>query len=351
MKPRLTLRSEVLIPKADGLVSRASSARRFATACLALCCTAAGATAQQAWVPIHSPVQRVIVVDNSEVPSAWWSPPSAPHKAGYNGIGHLSHGALERSLLVPGRAGLNFEHIFSGDSTSFEWPRWAPRLAPMTLTLSGANPQASLLQTSAGNWPLRTVITIERRNAATIDFTITCTPWEDVWKKHGYIGLFFATYVDKPADPSINFIGRSRPDQGSQAPRWIRHIPPSYGVEMSHRPAGSNWDPPYDPGFHIGPVTGISSLEYLYPFYYGVTNGKAVIFMFERSAGGELRFAHVPNGGGPGSPAWDFSFMQRNYAVGHPFQLRGSLVVKDFIGDEDVIHAYESWSGETVIRP
>ena len=351
MKPCLAFHSEVPFSKVLGSGSRAPWPGRIVAACIALCGGASLAAAQHTWVPIHSPVQRVIVVDNSQVEKAWWSLPAAPHKAGYNGIAHLSHGNLERSLLVPWRAGLNFEHIFSGDEASYAWPRFAPRLYPMTLTTHGLNSQVELLQTSAGNWPLTTIITIERRNAETIDFQITCIPWEDVWKKHGYIGLFFATYIRKPADPSIHFIGRSRPGLGSQEPRWIKHLPPSYGVEMSHRPAGSNWDPPYDPGFHIGPVTGFSSFEYLYPFYYGVSNGKAVIFMFEPSQTGELRFAHVPNGGGLGSPAWDFSFMQRSYDIGTPFSFRGALVVKDYINHEDVIHTYESWSGETVLRP
>ena len=35
-----------------------------------------------------------------------------------------------------------------------------------------------------------------------------------------------------------------------------------------------------DPGLRIPLATGLSDLEYVYPFYYGVTRGKALIFLF-----------------------------------------------------------------------
>ena len=51
------------------------------------------------------------------------------HRAGYNGVSELHHRADERSLFVPAYAGLNFEHIFSGDAASYDRDKFEPRLS------------------------------------------------------------------------------------------------------------------------------------------------------------------------------------------------------------------------------
>ena len=84
------------------------------------------------------------------------------------------------------------------------------------------------------------------------------------------IGVFFASYINAPEDVAIQFIGRSRPGRGDQRPRWIKHVPPSHKEAASHRPAGSEWEPPLDASFpRSGLVSGISDFEYVYPFYLG----------------------------------------------------------------------------------
>lgn len=74
--------------------------------------------------------------------------------------------------------------------------------------------------------------------------------------------------------------------------------------------------------------------------------------MFEKQGkGGELRLAHSPSGAGRGNPAWDFFYMQRDYAVNREFRVRARAVYGKFRGVEDVVRVYESWSGETVELP
>jgi len=55
------------------------------------------------------------------------------HSAGYNGVAELRLAGDTKNLFVPGVAGLNFEHIFSGDRGSFDWNIFEPRRAPMRL--------------------------------------------------------------------------------------------------------------------------------------------------------------------------------------------------------------------------
>jgi hypothetical protein len=211
--------------------------------------------------------------------------------------------------------------------------------------------RVELQQERSEHWPLRSRLTYEAANDA-IDFTYCGTPLADAWEKHGYIGVFFASYIHKPEDMSLQFIGRARPGRGNTNAHWIKHLPPKHGVAANHRPAGSTWDPPFDDGFNIDLVKGVSDFEYVYPFYFGRSGGNAFIMMFERARdGSELRFAHSPSGGGAGNPAWDFAYFQRGYAVNREFCFRARAVLRKFTNAEEVIRLYEQWSGENVMRP
>jgi len=292
---------------------------------------------------LYNGVLRAVVADNELYGDR--------HQPGYNGVSELYLGLADQmNLFVPLYAGLNFEHIFSGDSTSYDWHIFEPRRAPMRL-IRGSTNRVELLQERTEHWPLRSRLVYEFQQDA-IDFAYSGTPLADAWKKNGYVGVFFASYINAPEDLAIQFIGRSRPGRGDPQPRWIKHVPPSHGVAASHRPAGSEWEPPFDASFPIGLVSGISDFEYVYPFYFGRYGERVFVMMFERPGkGGELRFAHSPNGAGPGNPAWDFVYFQRDYAVNREFRFRARAVYRKFKGLDEVVRLYEKWSGERVNVP
>jgi hypothetical protein len=297
---------------------------------------------ESGWLELRSKALRAAIADNQAHPPG--------HRAGYNGLAELVPAGSERNLFVPAVAGLNFEHILSGDAASYGWSIFEPRQSPMTLhRLSERG--AELRQARTAHWPLETRLAFVLAGDA-VDFTVSATPREDAWKKHGWIGLFFASYIQAPQDLAIHFIGRSRPGKGDPTPRWIRHLSPRHGEASCHRPAGSDWDPPADPDLPVVLARGHSDVEYLYPFYYGVSHGKALAFFFERpGADAETRFAQSPTGGGQGNPAWDFLFIKRRCEVGKEFRFRMRLLVRDLTGREDIVRAYEAWSGEEVTRP
>jgi hypothetical protein len=286
---------------------------------------------------------RLVIADNEPFPPH--------HAAGYNGVADLRlTSGNATNLFVDAYAGLNLEHIFSGDANSFAWHIFEPRRAPMRLVRSSPT-AVTLLQDATEHWRLRSRLVYEA-NGDAIDLTYTGTPLADQWNKHGYLGVFFASYINAPQDLSIQFIGRSRPGQGDPHPRWIKHLPPKHGAAASHRPAGSDWDPPADNGFNIGLVQGISSFEYLYPFYFGRSGDNVFILMFERPhPGAELRFAQSPSGGGAGNPAWDFAYFCRDYAVNRDFTFRVHAVYRKFTSADDVARLYEQWSGQKIALP
>ena len=273
------------------------------------------------------------------------------HRQGYSGVSELYHGSSKRNLFVPAYAGLNYEHIFSGDSASYGWNIFEPRRAPIRLRRLGEK-KVELFQERTANWPLQGRLSYELSGEDAIEMRASFRPLEDAWKKHGYIGVFFASYIHAPEDMAIHFIGRDRPGRGKAAPRWITHLPGSHGDRACHRPAGSDWDPPLDSGFNISLVEGVSEYEYSYPFYYGLSHGKVFIMMFsdvDRDC--ELRFAQSPSGGGKGNPAWDFVFFSRGYKVGKEVGFTTRAVYRKFRGREDVIRTWEKWSGRKAIRP
>ena len=292
---------------------------------------------------LETPALCVVVAGNEAYPPE--------HGAGYNGIAELRLGSWDApSLFVPEYAGLNLEHIFSGDAASFGWDIFEPRRAPMVLSQSSTH-HVELFQERTQHWPLRSRLAFELERDS-IDLTYYGTPLEDVWKKHGYIGVFFASYIQAPEDMAIQFIGRSRPGQGDETPRWIKHLPPSHGVAASHRPAGSEWDPSFDEGFKITLASGFSDFEYVYPFYFGRSGDKVLVMMFEKAHdGGEMRFAQSPSGGGDGNPAWDFVYFRRKYEVGQEFSFRVRAVYRKFTNVEDIVRLYERWSDMNIRRP
>ena len=44
------------------------------------------------------------------------APQGSSHRGGYNGVWDFRHRTSTRSLFVPAYAGLNFEHIFNGET-------------------------------------------------------------------------------------------------------------------------------------------------------------------------------------------------------------------------------------------
>lgn len=293
--------------------------------------------------PLATSRLGVVIADNEAYPPT--------HLAGYNGVAELRlTGSNQPNLFVPLYSGLNLEHIFSGDSASYGWHIFEPRQAPMELRQISKR-RVELNQQRTEHWPLRSRLVFEVKGDA-IDLTYYGTPLEDIWKKHGYVGVFFASYIQSPEDMAIQFIGRSRPGRGDTTPRWIKHLPESHGVAASHRPAGSTWDPSFDDGFKLSLASGFSDLEYVYPFYFGRSGENVLVLMFEKPrAGGEMRFAQSPSGGGTGNPAWDFLYFRRDYAVGCEFGFRVRAVYRQFTNVEDIVRLYEQWSGEKVRRP
>jgi hypothetical protein len=125
------------------------------------------------------------------------------HRAGYNGVHRLTHRTNAKSLFTV--TGLNHEHIFDGDhelrgdnKVFFE-----PRNAPITFTKI-SDSEAELHQPPTPTFHLESWTRFKLIAPHYIDLHYRCKPHQHVFT-NGYIGLFWATYIDNPENKSIYF--------------------------------------------------------------------------------------------------------------------------------------------------
>jgi hypothetical protein len=247
---------------------------------------------------------RAVVVDNAEL-----NLPQLPgHRAGYNGLAALSHRQRAANLFVPSIAGLNFEHIHDGTPAGLK-EKFEPRKFPMQLRLVDSH-TVEVYQPPTGNWKLESCGRYQILEDGAIEYTFECIPRAGAYR-NGYIGLFWASYIDHPEQTTIFFRGRPRGEDA--ASRWIEATSPKHGVDAAHAPAAFPALARVDAAFPLTLVNHPSKYVYTEPWYFGVSHGMAYVQMFRQRD--RIWIAQSPSGGGDGNPAWDFQWFIPDYRV------------------------------------
>jgi hypothetical protein len=251
---------------------------------------------------------RAIVVDNAELDLA-----DLPgHRAGYNGLASLTHTARGVNLFVPAVSGLNFEHIHDGTTVGLK-EKFEPRKCPMQLRGVDRH-TVEVYQPPTANWMLESCGRYQLLEDGTIEYTFECIPRADGYR-NGYIGLFWASYIQQPESGAIVFRGHGR--DADEPPRWIEAVSPAHGTDSTHGPAGRASLPQVDADFPLTLVNHPSRFVYTEPWYFGVSHGMAYVQMFR--ARDRIWLAQSPSGGGSGNPAWDFQWFIQDYQVGEAY--------------------------------
>lgn len=259
----------------------------------------------------RGPLEAVIVdnraVDDSVLPG---------HKAGYHGVGALRHQRQPRNLFVPSLAGLNFEHIHDGTTHPRE-VLFEPRNVAMELRQIDAF-TAELYQPPTPHWGLESCMRYELLDSGAIEMTFECIPRRDTYR-NGYIGLFWASYIDQPESLDIHFRGRPK-DAAADAPvTWIRGVTPKHGELATHLAADDRRDFKHAADFPLTLVFGESNARYAEPWYVGRCRDMAFAQTFRVQD--RVRLSQSPSGGGSGRPAWDFQWFIPDYKIGERYQL------------------------------
>lgn len=270
------------------------------------------------------------------------------HGGGYNGISRLVHRSQPRPLFIPFYSGINFEHIFDGRDAGF-----APRGGKLNLWRYGPRSAGIHCPAAESPWGLESMTRFTLVEPCAIDIEFTAVPRQAKFAS-GYIGMFWASYINGPRDRSIYFLGRAKGDTKSPA-RWISALSPAHDVRSTHVAA---FEPPVwktlDTRKWPGLAANFSDYEFDAPFYFGRFHDMAWVCMFDKACISEtqtLRFSQSPVGGGGLNPAWDFHVVVRPFKVDQPFTWRARCIYKPYVSAADVLKEYLDWSGRTDIKP
>jgi hypothetical protein len=261
---------------------------------------------------------------------------SGAHGAGYNGIWFLADSKEAANSFVPAYAGVNLEHYFDAraerpkDQVLFE-----PRHAAMDVTRINER-TVELHQPPTPVYGVESWTRFEVKEPYYTDFSCRLVPTKDVFKG-GFMGVFWASYMNAPEDKSIYFLA---PGATLDKPRWVQFCTQQHDrdstVCQKHDDADIRFEASATALFN-----SISALRFTEPFFYGRVRDKVLIYIFQPNPG--LRFAHSPSGGGMTEdgqdtcPAWDFQLIVPDYKVGSEYGISGRVVLKPWVSRADVL--------------
>jgi hypothetical protein len=264
------------------------------------------------------------------------------HRAGYNGIWSLRHSACPRDLFVPAYAGLNLEHIFTGARMDEREVRFEPRHAPMRFRQLNDS-AVELHQPPTPTFHVESWTRFEVGAPDHLDMHFRCRPHEAVFP-HGYLGLFWASYINAPADKSMYFLGGI----DGQHDVWTQLCTPWHNDQSTVRHRDDALELTFDDDGAGALFKSISRMRFDRPFFYGCFENLVWLVMCDRSEG--VRFAHSPSGGGRDdqrrttNPAWDLQFVIPQPEVGREYSFKVQTILRRQCSRDELLGEFEEWS-------
>jgi len=190
-----------------------------------------------------------------------------------------------------------------------------PRNWPLELRVIDQH-TAELYQSPTPHYGLESSLRYAMLEDGTIEMTLECIPRKRTFK-HGYVGLFWASYIHQPESLDVHFKGHGASEPAES--RWIRGVTPAHGVLSTHVATDDDRTFARDAEFPLTLVFNRSRYRYAEPWYFGVSHGMALVMMFRPQD--QVRISQSPSGGGAGNPAWDFQYLAADYEVGRCYQM------------------------------
>ena len=261
------------------------------------------------------------------------------HRPGYNGVWSLAHRAEQTNPFVPLYAGFNLEHIFDGETLDVRGGNrifFEPRNAPMTLRRL-SDSAAELHQPPTPTFFLESWTRFDFSPPDAIDITFRCRAHRHAFKR-GYIGLFWASYINGPEDKGMHFRGPGG---------WEQLCTPAHNAMSTVRHADDSMPVTFAQGHRECLYASFSPLRFREPFFHGYVRGQVLAFMFDSASG--IRFSHSPSGGGANkdsdsqNPAWDFQMIIPKYDVMKDYGFRARIIYRERCPRSAVSAEYDKW--------
>lgn len=265
-----------------------------------------------------------------------------PHRAGYNGVWSLQHRLGNRSVFVPAYAGLNHEHIVSGEFEGQKDIFFEPRRAGMELK-SISDSEVELHQPPTPTFHLESWTRFSVSEPHYLDMTYRCRATQHVFP-FDYIACFWASYINAPIDKSLYFLGGLE----SQKELWSQFCTQKHNLHSTLRGRDDDFEMQFAPLAPDALYKNFSPMRFDQPLFYGHFDGLVFIVMLD-SADGLIRLTHSPSGGGVNSkaattnPAWDFQFLVPEYEVNEEYQMRTRTVLRERCSREEILAEYTNW--------
>lgn len=196
------------------------------------------------------------------------------HRAGYNGVWSLRHAKGSRSLFVPAVAGLNLEHIVSGEFLEDSKTFVEPRSAPMHLTRIG-DTEAELHQPPTPTFHVESWTRFRLVTPHYLDMDFRCRAHRDVFPR-GYLSLFWASYMNAPADKSMYFLG----GLDAQKDMWTQFCTQWHNDQSTVRHREDHFAMTFPEGGRDTLFKSLSRFRFDQPFFYGHFDDLTWIVMF-----------------------------------------------------------------------
>ena len=263
------------------------------------------------------------------------------HRAGYNGVWSLRHSAGARSVFVPAVAGLNLEQIVSGEHLEDGKIFFEPRNAPMMFK-ELSETEGELHQPPTPTFHVESWTRFRLVAPHYLDMSFRCVAHQHVFPR-GYLSLFWASYMNAPADKAMYFLG----GLDGQKNLWTQLCTQWHNDQSTVRHRDDNFEMTFPAGGRDTLFKSLSKFRYDQPFFYGNFDDLVWLVMFDRTAG--IRFTHSPSGGGASAalqstnPAWDFQFLVQKPEVMKEYGFKVRTVLRPRCSRAELLEEVRRW--------